>query len=104
MSYRNFAANASIERASMPEQSDREREVADAARRVATLSRREHQVLEALAAGQPNKIIAYHLGLSVRTVELHRARMMERLDVQQFAEAIRLAVLARFAAPDDSSD
>lgn len=95
----------SIERAlSMPEQSDRDREAVDAARRVATLSRREHQVLEALAAGQPNKVIAYNLGLSVRTVELHRARMMERLDVRQFAEAIRLAVLARFAAPDHSSD
>lgn len=98
--YDDEALVESIERAlSMLECLDLDREAADAARRIATLSRREQQVLEALAAGQPNKVIAYNLGLSVRTVELHRARMMERLDVQQFADAIRLAVLARFA-PD----
>jgi two-component system response regulator FixJ len=40
-------------------------------------------------------LIAYHLGISVRTVEVHRARMMERLGVRQLAEAIRVGVLAR---------
>lgn len=63
------------------------------------LSPRERQVLEALVAGQPNKVIAFDLGLSVRTVEVHRARMMDRLGVRQFAEAVRLSVLASFAEP-----
>jgi two-component system response regulator FixJ len=71
------------------------RETADAARRVARLSPREHEVLAALVLGKANKVIASDLGISIRTVEVHRARMMERLGVRQFAEAIRLAVLAR---------
>src|SRR5437879_5618047 len=49
-------------------------------------------------AGRPNKLIAYDLGISVRTVEVHRARMMERLGVRQLAEAIRLGVMARLDA------
>jgi two-component system, LuxR family, response regulator FixJ len=39
-------------------------------------------------------VIAYDLGLSVRTIEVHRARMMDRLGVHQLSEAIRLAVMA----------
>jgi two-component system, LuxR family, response regulator FixJ len=62
-----------------------------------TLSRRERQVLEALMAGHSNKVIGYDLGISVRTVEVHRARMMDRLAVRQLAEAVRLAVLAKQA-------
>jgi two-component system, LuxR family, response regulator FixJ len=87
---------------SLPRQSDRNREAAEAAQRVAALSPRERQVLDALVAGRPNKVIAYDLGISARTVEVHRARMMERLGVRQLAEAIRLAVMARLARPDDS--
>ena len=74
---------------------DRDREVGDAVRRLASLSPREHEVLDQLVSGRPNKLIAYHLGISVRTVEVHRARMMERLGVRQLAEAIRVGVLAR---------
>jgi two-component system response regulator FixJ len=87
---------------SLPRQSDRNREAAEAAQRVAALSPRERQVLDALVAGRPNKVNAYDLGISARTVEVHRARMMERLGVRQLAEAIRLAVMARLARPDDS--
>jgi two-component system response regulator FixJ len=76
---------------------DPDHEAADAARRVARLSRREREVLDALMAGRPNKVIAFDLGISIRTVEVHRAHMMERLGVRQLAEAIRLAVLARLA-------
>jgi two-component system response regulator FixJ len=73
----------------------RDRDVADAVRRVASLSPRERDVLDGLMAGRPNKLIAYGLGLSVRTVEIHRARMMDRLGVRQLSEAIRLGVIAR---------
>ena len=78
--------------------SDHDRDIADAVRRIATLSPREREVLDGLVAGRPNKLIAYDLGISVRTVEVHRARMMERLRVSQFAEAIRLGVMARLDA------
>jgi two-component system response regulator FixJ len=82
------------------ERSARNREAAEAAKRIGTLSRRERQVLDALSAGRPNKVIAYDLGISVRTVEVHRARMLERLGIRSLAEAIRLAVLATLAPAD----
>jgi two-component system response regulator FixJ len=47
-------------------------------------------------AGKPNKHIARDLGLSLRTTEVHRARLMERLGVGSLAEAVRLAVRAEF--------
>lgn len=65
-----------------------------AAALIDTLSPRESQVLDALMCGHANKVIAFDLGISVRTVEVHRARMMDRLGVRQLAEAVRLAVLA----------
>ena len=71
----------------------------DSAERIARLSPREREVLDALVEGASNKVIAFDLGLSVRTVEVHRARMMERLGTRQLAEAIRLAVLATLAPP-----
>jgi two-component system response regulator FixJ len=75
----------------------RGREAMKAAQRIAALSPREREVLDALVEGRANKLIAYDLGISVRTVEVHRARMMERLGVRQLAEAVRLAVMARLA-------
>jgi two-component system response regulator FixJ len=74
---------------------DRSSEIEDAVRRLAILTPRERDVLDGLLAGRPNKLIAYHLGISVRTVEVHRARMMERLGMRQLAGAIRLGVIAR---------
>lgn len=82
----------------------REREAAQAAQRIATLSPREREVLDGLVAGRPNKVIASDLGISVRTVEVHRARMMQRLGTHQFADAIRLAIMARLAPIDDSAE
>jgi two-component system response regulator FixJ len=66
----------------------------EAAVRVGSLSPREREVLDALVAGRSNKAIAYDLGLSVRTVEVHRARMLKRLGTRSLAEAVRLAVFA----------
>ncbi|WP_088346872.1 MULTISPECIES: response regulator [Rhodomicrobium] len=70
---------------------------ADAARRLTALTSREHEVLDALASGYTTKMIAYELGLSVRTVEAHRGRMLERLGTKRLAQAIRYAVLASLA-------
>jgi two-component system response regulator FixJ len=70
-------------------------EIADATRRVDSLSPREREVLEGLIDGRSNKVIAHQLGLSVRTIEVHRARMMERLGMRQLTEALRLGIMAR---------
>ena len=72
-------------------------DIAAAAVLIDTLSPREREVLEALVAGQPNKVIAFTLGISVRTVEIHRSRMMDRLGVRQLGQAVRLSVLASLA-------
>jgi two-component system response regulator FixJ len=70
-----------------------------AARRIAALSPRERDVLDRLVSGRSNKIIAEELGLSIRTVEAHRGRMMVRLGVRQLAEAIGLAIIATLTGP-----
>jgi DNA-binding CsgD family transcriptional regulator len=75
----------------------RSSEIAEAAARVKELSPRGRQILEALASGRNNKLIAYDLGISERTVEVHRARMMKQLGVGHLFEAIRIAVLAGLA-------
>lgn len=62
--------------------------------RVARLSMRERDVMRGLAAGYSNKIIAYRLNLSTRTVEMYRASMMDSLQVKSLPEAMRLAFLA----------
>ncbi len=75
----------------------RDHAMARAIEQMALLSPRERQVLEAIAFGRPNKLIAYDLGISIRTVEVHRAHMMDRLGVRSIAEAIRIAVMAALA-------
>lgn len=60
--------------------------------RLANLSPREMQVLQGLVAGMTNKAIARELDLSPRTVEMHRANMMESLDVGSLSEAVRIAI------------
>ena len=77
-------------------------DTAEVAARIRALSKREHEVLRALAAGHPHKQIAYDLGISVRTVEVHRARMMRRLGVRSLAEAVKLLVLADLALDSGS--
>ncbi len=64
--------------------------IADAQSRLNVLSKREKEVGAELAAGQTNKEIARNLGLSPRTVEAHRARLMKKLEVSTFAEIVRL--------------
>jgi PAS domain S-box-containing protein len=65
-----------------------------AARLAATLSPRQREVLKEMAAGQRNKQIAWRLGLSEKTVKMHRALLLAKLGVKTTADAIRLAVEA----------
>jgi len=67
----------------------------DAEVRLQALTPRERDVLEGLAQGLPNKTIAYDLGISPRTVEIHRANLMTKLDVRSLSEALRIAFAAR---------
>jgi two-component system, LuxR family, response regulator FixJ len=62
--------------------------------RLALLTQRERQVLEGLVTGLPNKSIAYDLAISPRTVEVHRARVMQKLQAHSLSEVIRLALAA----------
>ena len=58
------------------------------------LSAREREVLEGLLAGLPNKTIAYDLAISPRTVEIHRARVMDKMGARSLSQLIRLALAA----------
>jgi two-component system response regulator FixJ len=66
--------------------------------RIASLTGREQDVLRGLAQGLPNKTIAYDLDISARTVEVHRANMMTKLNVRSLSEALRLAFAAGLGA------
>lgn len=77
------------------ERSDRGKaRAAEAALRLNVLTSREHDVLEGLVRGFPNKTIAYDLGISARTVEIHRANLMTKLNVRSLSEALRIAFAA----------
>jgi len=78
---------------------DRDMKAGEAKIRLASLTGREHDVLNGLVAGYPNKTIAYDLGISPRTVEIYRANMMEKLRVRSLSEALRIAFIA-----EESSD
>jgi two-component system response regulator FixJ len=72
-------------------------EALDAADRIASLSPRERQMLSALMEGHASKVIAFELGISVRTVELHRAHLLDRLKVCTTAEAVLLTLRSLIA-------
>ena len=62
--------------------------------RFSSLTPRERDVLQHLVKGNPNKIIAHQLGISPRTVENHRARLMDKMRVESLAELVRMALVA----------
>jgi two-component system, LuxR family, response regulator FixJ len=70
----------------------------EAEKLVESLSERQRQVLHGIVRGRPNKIIAYELSLSIRTVEAYRAQMLEKLGVRSTAEAVRIAIAAGLTA------
>jgi two-component system, LuxR family, response regulator FixJ len=59
----------------------------------AALSNRERQVLEGVAAGHPNKIIAFNLGISSRTVEIYRANVMTKMGAGSLSDLVRMAIV-----------
>lgn len=73
------------------------RRLVNARRRIGNLSKREREVLDWLSEGCSNKAIARELEISPRTVEIHRANMMDKLGASHAAEAVRLRLEADFA-------
>lgn len=69
-------------------------EESEAVVRISALTPREREVLEGMANGLPNKTIAYDLGCSSRTVEIHRASLMAKLGVHNLSETLRIAFAA----------
>lgn len=64
----------------------------EAAEKIGRLTRRERQVMELLVQGHQNRVIAENLGISPRTVEIHRARVMEKLEAQSLSDVVRIAL------------
>jgi two-component system, LuxR family, response regulator FixJ len=75
----------------------RDEEVSAIQTKLATLSPREREVLEGLVAGQPNKVIAFDLKLSARTIEVHRANVMVKMGATSLSDLVRMTFVARSA-------
>jgi two-component system response regulator FixJ len=72
---------------------------ATVAARLAELTPREREVMDLVIAGKANKVIASELGLSPKTVEVHRAHVMKKMQVESLADLVRAGMLSRNEAP-----
>ena len=73
---------------------ERQGDVSAARRQIDKLTPREKSVFDKIVQGKPNKIAGFELGISPRTVEAHRARIMQKLDVDSVADLVRLSIAA----------
>jgi two-component system response regulator FixJ len=69
-------------------------ERAEFARRIESLSARERQVMDGLVAGKANKVIAFEMDISPRTVEIYRAHVMTKMEARSLADVVRFALVA----------
>jgi FixJ family two-component response regulator len=81
-----------------------EQDRSDIERRSDRLTARETQVFELVVAGKPNKVVATDLGLSQKTVEVHRAHVMEKMRAESFADLVKMAVLLEVTGPPQTID
>ncbi|MCW8930111.1 MAG: response regulator transcription factor [Gammaproteobacteria bacterium] len=63
-------------------------------KRIASLTPREHEVMMRVTEGKPNKVIAHELNVSIKTVEVHRARMMEKMEASSVAQLVKTTIQA----------
>ena len=96
------ALEAGMER--IEQDSTRSARAEEAAARLNVLTSRERDVLSGLVRGLPNKTIAYDLGISPRTVEIHRANLMDKLQVRSLSEVLRIAFAAGIGESAEDSD
>ena len=73
---------------------EQEGKVAEVQARLDSLSQRERQVLDGLVAGNPNKTIAFDLGISPRTVEVYRANLMTKMEASSLSDLVRMAIIS----------
>ncbi|MGD8589820.1 MAG: response regulator FixJ [Chromatiales bacterium] len=86
------------------QQRDQQRQRAEIAERLARLTPREHEVMAMVTEGKANKEIAASLGVSAKTVEAHRARVMEKMEAHSLAELVRMAMLANIGPLPGGTD
>ena len=73
---------------------ERNAELTEIHDRLEALSNRERQVLQGLVAGKANKVIAFDLGISPRTVEIYRANLMTKMAANSLSDLVRMAMIA----------
>lgn len=74
------------------EKAEASQALASLAERFENLTPREREVLIEVAAGHPNKVVAHKLGISARTVEIHRARVVEKMQARSLSHLVRMAM------------
>lgn len=76
-------------------QSEQDAALSETRKRIAALSPRESEVLDGLVEGKANKVIAFDLGISPRTVEIYRANLMTKMQARSLSELVRMALAVR---------